>query len=301
MNQAIIESHRPTAAATETGELEAIARRVRIQVVKMIGCSGVGHLGGSMSIVEILAVLYFRELRIDPKNPEWPDRDRFVLSKGHGCTALYAILAEVGILTNEILSTLHQIDSPLQMHPERDVCPGIEMSTGALGQGLSAACGMALGARLKNKDFRTYVIVSDGESGEGQTWEAAMFAAKYKLDNLVAILDYNKHTLTDQVGKVMPLEPVRDKWTAFGWHVLEVDGHSVSSLMKAFAEAREVKGKPTMIVAHTVKGRGASFVEGKPQSHSVSLTRDQLEQTLRELGCAPDEIADAVAQMKEYH
>ncbi len=301
MNRAVIESRRLKPAATESGELEAVARRLRVQVVKMIGCSGVGHLGGSMSIVEILAVLYFRELRIDPKNPDWPDRDRFVLSKGHGCTALYAILAEVGILPKEVLSTLHQIDSPLQMHPERGVCPGIEMSTGALGQGLSAAIGMALGARLKHKDFRTYVIVSDGESGEGQTWEAAMFAAKYKLDNLVAILDYNKHTLSDQVDKVMPLEPVRDKWTAFGWHVLEADGHSVGDLTKEFAEAREVKGKPTMIIAHTIKGRGASFVEGKPQSHSVSLTRDQLEQTLRELGCPPDEIADAVAQMKEYH
>ena len=288
-------------AVTEIGELEALARRIRIQVVKMIGCSGVGHLGGSMSIVEILAVLYFRELRIDPRNPDWPDRDRFVLSKGHGCTALYAILAEVGILPREILSTLHQIDSPLQMHPERGVCPGIEMSTGALGQGLSAACGMALGARLQGKDFRTYVILSDGESCEGQTWEAAMFAAKYKLDNLVAILDYNKHTLTDHVDKVMPLEPVRDKWTAFGWRVLEADGHSVSSVIKAFAEARGVRGQPTMIIAHTVKGRGAGFVEGKPQSHSVSLTRSQLEDTLRELGCPPAEIADAVAQMKEYH
>jgi transketolase len=283
------------------GELEAIARRIRIQVVKMIGCSGVGHLGGSMSIVEILAVLYLRELRIDPRDPDWPDRDRFVLSKGHGCTALYAILAEVGILPKEVLSTLHEIDSPLQMHPERGVCPGIEMSTGALGQGLSAGCGMALGARLKGKDFRTYVVLSDGESGEGQTWEAAMFAAKYKLNNLMAILDYNKHTLTDQVDKVMPLEPVRDKWSAFGWHVLEADGHSVSSVIKAFADARGVRDKPTMLIAHTVKGRGASFVEGKPQSHSVSMTRSQFEDTLRELGCPPEEIAEAVAQMKEYH
>jgi len=287
--------------APEIKKLDDIANRIRIKVVKMIGCSGIGHLGGSVSIAEILAVLYFHELRIDPKNPEWPDRDRFILSKGHGCPAVYAVFSEVGFISEELLPTLHGIDSPLQMHPEVGLCPGIEMSTGALGQGLSAGIGMALGARMLSKDFRVYVLVGDGESGEGQVWEAAMFAGNNRMDNLVAILDYNKFGLTDRVQNVMPLEPVCDKWTAFGWRVIEVDGHSVSQLIKAFDEARETKGKPTMIIAHTLKGRGISFVEDTAASHSVSFTKADLENTLKELGCPPGEIEQAVSQMKEYH
>ena len=282
-------------------ELEVIANRLRIQVVKMIACSGVGHAGGAVSIAEILAVLYFREMRYDPKNPDWADRDRFVLSKGHGCPALYAAFAEAGIIPENLLPTLHQIDSPLQMHPELGLCPGIEISTGPLGQGISAAIGMALGARLKGKDFRVYVVLGDGETMEGQVWEAAMFAPNYHLDNLVAVLDYNKFSLTDRTQKTMGLEPLYDKWIAFGWHVIEANGHSVSQLLNAFDEARTIKGKPTMIIAHTVKGCGLAHVEDKVESHSVSFTKAEVERTLKDLGCPPEEIALALAQTKEAH
>lgn len=282
-------------------QLEEIANRIRIKVVKMIACSGVGHAGGAVSIAEILAVLYFHELKIDPHHPDWQDRDRFVLSKGHGCPALYAVFSEVGWISEDLLPTLHQIASPLQMHPELGLCPGVEMSSGPLGQGLSVGIGMAMGARLKGKDFRVYVLIGDGEAAEGQIWEAAMFAPNYKLDNLVAILDYNKFCLTDRVQRVMSLEPLYDKWTAFGWHVIEVNGHSVNQLINALGEAREVKGKPTIVIAHTVKGRGISFVEDKVESHSVSMSKTQLLTTLEELGCSRQEIEAAALQMKEPH
>lgn len=280
-------------------KLEEIAHRTRINVVKMIAKSGTGHLGGSMSIAEILAVLYFHELRIDPKNPEWEDRDRFVLSKGHACPALYATFAEVGYISKDILLTVHQIDSPLQMHPERGVCPGIEMSTGPLGQGLSTAVGMAIGARVRGKDFRVYALLGDGECNEGQIWEAAMAASKFKLDNLVAIIDYNKLALSGRTQDVMPLEPLYDKWTAFGWHVIEVNGHSVTQLINVYDEAKQIKGKPTMIIAHTVKGRNISYIEDTWQSHSVSMTSEQVENTLIELGCSKEEIKTTLTQMKE--
>lgn len=283
------------------GTLDEIARRVRVKVVKMIACSGVGHAGGAVSMAEILSVLYFKEMRLDRKNPNWPDRDRFVLSKGHGCPALYAMFSEVGWISDDLLPTLHQIDSPLQMHPELGLCPGIEMSSGPLGQGLSAGIGMALGARMRGKDFRVYVMIGDGESAEGQIWEAAMFAPNHKLDNLVAILDYNKFALTDRVQAIMSLEPLYDKWVSFGWHVIEVNGHSVVQVAHALEEARRVKGKPTLIIAHTVKGRGLSFVEDTAESHSVSMTEAQVAGTLKELGCPPDEVAQALAQMKEHH
>ena len=280
-------------------KLEEIAHRTRINVVKMIAKSGIGHLGGSVSIAEILAVLYFHELRIDPKNPEWEDRDRFILSKGHGCPALYATFAEVGYIPKDVLPTLHQIDSILQMHPERGVCPGIEMSTGALGQGLSAAVGMAIGANIKGKDFRVYVLVGCGECNEGQIWEAAMSASKYKLDNLTAIIDYNKLALSGRTQDVMPLEPLYDKWVAFGWHVIEANGHSVTQLINALDEARQIKGKPTFIIAHTVKGRNISYIEDTWPSHSVQMTAEQVESTLKELGCSKEEVKTTLAQMKE--
>ena len=280
-------------------KLEQIAHRTRINVVKMIAKSGIGHLGGSVSIAEILAVLYFHELRIDPKNPEWEDRDRFVLSKGHGCPALYATFAEVGYISKDVLPTLHQIDSILQMHPERGLCPGIEMSTGALGQGLSAAVGMALGAKIKEKDFRVYALLGCGECNEGQIWEAAMAASKFELDNLIAIIDYNKFALSGRTQEVMPLEPLYDKWVAFGWHVIEANGHSVTQLINALEEAKQVKGKPTFIIAHTVKGRNIPFVEDTWPSHSVQMTAEQVESTLEELGCSKEEIKTTLAQMKE--
>jgi transketolase len=290
-----------SSATIDPARLDEIARRIRIKVVKMIACSGVGHAGGAVSMAEILAVLYGREMRLDPTNPNWPDRDRFVLSKGHGCPALYAMFSEVGWIPESLLPTLHQIDSPLQMHPELGLCPGVEMSSGPLGQGLSAGIGMALGARMRGKDFRVYVLIGDGESAEGQIWEAAMFAPNHKIDNLVAILDYNKFALTDRVDTIMSLEPVHEKWVAFGWHVIEVNGHSVVQIAHALEEARRVKGKPTIIIAHTVKGRGLSFVEDTAAAHSVSMTKAQVAATLKEMGCPPEEIAAAVAQTKEPH
>mgnify|MGYP006302913745 CR=1 FL=1 len=280
-------------------KIEEIARQTRVNVVKMIAYSGIGHLGGSVSIAEILAVLYFHEMNIDPENPEWEDRDRFVLSKGHGCPALYATLAEAGYIPADVLPTLHQVDSILQMHPERGLCPGIEMSTGSLGQGLSTAVGMAIGARIKAKDFRVYALLGCGECNEGQIWEAAMSASKYKLDNLCAIIDHNKFALSGRTQSTMPLEPLYDKWAAFGWHVIEVNGHSVIQVINALEEARQVKGKPTFIIAHTVKGRKISFVEDTWPSHSVQMTDEQLESTLKELGCSESEIEATLVQIKE--
>jgi len=288
-----------TEKTVDVRKLEEIANRTRINVVKMIAKSGIGHLGGSVSIAEILAVLYFHELKIDPENPEWEDRDRFVLSKGHGCPALYATFAEVGFIPKDMLMTLHEIDSPLQMHPELGLCPGIEMSTGALGQGLSAGIGMAIGAKIRDKSFRVYVLLGDGECNEGQVWEAAMFASKYKLDNLVAIIDYNKLALSGRTQDVMPLEPLYDKWAAFGWHVIEANGHSVTQLINALDEAKQVKGKPTFIIAHTVKGRNISYVEDTWPSHSVQMTAEQVAGALKDLGCSQKEIEDTLAQMKE--
>ncbi|HDQ00726.1 MAG TPA: transketolase [bacterium] len=284
---------------SDINKLKAIANRARINVVKMIALSGVGHAGGASSIAEILSVLYFHEMNIDPTNPNFEERDRFILSKGHGCPALYAIFAEVGFIPEEMLWTLHDIDSPLQMHPELGLCPGIEMSTGALGQGLSAGIGMAIGARLRKKDFRVYVLIGDGESNEGQIWEAAMSAPKFKLDNLVVIMDYNKFCLSDRTQQVMPLEPLYGKWAAFGWHVIEVNGHSISQLIHAFEEARKIQGKPTIIIAHTVKGYGIPSVEDKAESHSVAFIADQVSETLLALGCSQHEVSQFMQQLKE--
>jgi len=287
-----------TEKITDPKRLEEIANRIRINVVKMIAKSGTGHLGGSVSMAEILTVLYFNVLNFDPANPEWEDRDRFVLSKGHGCPALYATFAEAGIISKDLLPTLHEVDSPLQMHPERGVCPGIEISSGSLGQGLSAAAGMALGGMLKGKEWRVYAVVGCGECHEGQIWEAAMFAAKYRLNNLTTIIDYNKLALSERTDEVMPLEPLHDKWTAFGWHVIETNGHSVVQLLNAFDRARQVKDKPTFIIAHTVKGRAIPHFEDWVKSHSVSMTREQVRDALEALGCPADEIATTLAQMK---
>ena len=280
-------------------KLEDMARQIRVDVVKMIASSGIGHLGGAVSIAEILAVLYFNEMNIDPKNPDWEDRDRFVLSKGHGCPALYATLAEAGYISKDILPTLHQADSILQMHPERGLCPGIEMSTGSLGQGLSTAVGMAIGANIKAKDFRVYALLGCGECNEGQIWEAAMSASKYELDNLCAIIDHNKFALSGRTQSTMPLEPLYDKWAAFGWHVIEVNGHSVIQIMNALEEARQVKGKPTFVIAHTVKGRSISCVEDTWSSHSVQMSDEQVESTLKDLGCSAEEIEATLVQIQE--
>lgn len=287
-----------TKQIAETEKLEEIANHIRIKAVKMLGRT-TGHIGGSMSIAEILAVLYFHEMKIDTDNPEWEDRDRFVLSKGHACPALYSVLSEVGYIPEEVLWTLHKMDSILQGHPDMTVCPGIEMSTGALGQGLSAAAGMALAAKMKGKSFRVYAVVGDAECHEGQVWETAMFAAKYKLDNFVAIIDSNKFALSEKISVVMPVESLRDKWAAFGWHVIEMDGHNVSEIIDALAEAKKIKEKPTAIIAHTIKANKVSCWVGKWQCHSVTLTPEQVEQTLGELGCPEEEIKLTLSRIKE--
>lgn len=280
-------------------ELEKIARKLRVKVVEMIGKSGFGHAGGSMSIAEILTTLYFHEMRVDPESPHWEDRDRFVLSKGHAAPVFYAVLSERGFIPEDTLSSIHKVESPLQCHPDMNLCPGVEISTGALGQGLSVAVGMALGAKLKGKSFRVYALLGDGEMQEGQVWEAAMSASKFKLNNLAVIVDYNKLELSGRTEEVMPLEPLHDKWASFGWHVIQINGHSFTQLMNVLGQARKIKEKPTLIIAHTVKGRGVSFMEDKVEWHAVRMSSQQVEEAMKELNCSQKEIDAALSQMKE--
>lgn len=258
-------------------ELEKIAKRLRYDIVLMIGAGKPGHLGGSCSIAEIVAVLYFHKMRHDPKKPKWPDRDRLLLSKGHAALTQYAALAECGYFDKKELGTLKELGTMLQGHPEMLRTPGIEANTGSLGQGLSMACGMAMAGKLDKKNYRVYCIVGDGEVAEGQIWEASMTAAFYKLDNLVAILDKNGVQATGPVVERYDTNPHPEKWKAFGWHVMEVDGHNVRQIADALDKADEVKGKPVMIVAHTVKGKGVTFAEGKAEFHHGIMTQEQYE------------------------
>lgn len=275
-------------------KLEEIAHQLRVQVVKIYGRFGSGHIGGSLSIIEILSVLYFNEMEYDPKNPLWEDRDRFILSKGHGGFTQYAALAKLGVLSQETLKHPYEIDSPMQGHPEYGICPGIEVCSGALGQGLSVGIGMALGARIKNKNFRVYVVLGDGELNEGQVWEAFMLAPKYKLDNLVAFVDQNGFSLTDSTEVVLSCDPIDKKLEAFGWQVITIDGHSVKEIYDALKTARTIKNKPTAIIAHTIKGQGISFLANKAICHSTTLSRTEAETALRELGCSEEEIIEAL-------
>ena len=265
-------------------ELENKARILRKHIIKMTGAAGSGHPGGSLSAADIVAALYFHELRLDPSRPDWPDRDRFVLSKGHAAPVLYAALAERGFFPLEELLNLRKLGSRLQGHPDMRKVPGVEMSTGSLGQGLSAANGMALAARLDRRDYRVYVLLGDGEIQEGQIWEASMAAAHYKLDNVTAFLDHNGYQIDGPVREVMSPEPVAAKWRAFGWHVIEIDGHNLSEILSALAEAKTVRGRPTMIVAETVKGRGVSFMEGQVDWHGVAPKPAERDRALAELG-----------------
>ena len=272
--------------SVDVKRLERIATELRIEVIKMMQVATSGHAGGSMSIAEMVSVLYFHEMNINPNDPNDPDRDRFVLSKGHSCFTVYAALAKIGYVDEEVLRHPYEVDSPVQGHPELNDFPGIDMGTGALGQGLSAGIGMALGARIQKRNYRTHVIIGDGESMEGQVWEAAMLAPKYKLDNLVAFLDFNKMSLSGPISEIMPLDPMPDKWRAFGWHVLEIDGHSVPQIVKALEDAKKIKGKPTMIVAHTVKGKGMPDIEGIWQSHAISdFSKENAEKLIEDLSC----------------
>jgi transketolase len=252
--------------------LEAIARECRVQILRMLAHAGSGHPGGSLSVIDILTTLYFGRLRHDPKRPDWPERDRVVLSKGHAVPALYSVLAKAGYFPEGQLITLRKLGSPLQGHPDRTALPGIEAATGSLGQGLSISLGLALGLKLSGAPSRVYCVLGDGEIQEGQVWEAAMSAPKlgqpsHALDNLMVILDYNKIQLDNFVTKILDLEPVLAKWQAFGWPVVEIDGHDVTQIAKALDQAEATRGGPTFVVAHTVKGKGVSFMENDPEWH----------------------------------
>ena len=275
--------------STVLQDLSEQACKIRQDIVKMLGKAGSGHPGGSLSSADIVTVLYFNEMKIDPQRPDWPERDRFVLSKGHAAPVLYAALAEKGFFAREELMTLRKTGSRLQGHPSLKHLPGVEMSTGSLGQGLSAANGMALAARLDKRDYRVFVLLGDGEIQEGQVWEAAMAAAHYKLDNLVAFLDHNGLQIDGPVGQIMSPEPVADKWRSFGWHVEEIDGHNLKEITDALARAGKVKGKPVMIIADTVKGKGVSYMENQVGWHGSTPNAEQTSQALTELGGNSDE------------
>jgi transketolase len=264
-------------------ELQDISKRVRRDIVRMTGAAQSGHPGGSLSAVEIVVTLHFDTMRLDPANPKWPDRDRFILSKGHAAPMLYSVMAELGYTPRESLTTLRRLGSIYQGHPDVRFIPSLEASTGSLGEGLSLALGMGLAARLDQKAFRTYVLLGDGEIQEGQIWEAAMFGAYHKVDNVVAIVDYNGIQLDGFVKDIMDLEPLAAKWRAFGWHVIELNGHDIPALQRAFAEAAATKGRPTVVIAHTIKGKGVSFMENNPKYHGVPPTPAEVEAALQEL------------------
>ena len=263
--------------------LKEKAKEIRKSIVSMITEAKSGHPGGSLSATDILTALYFSEMNIDPANPKMEGRDRFVLSKGHAAPAIYATLAERGYFSKDELLTLRKFGSRLQGHPDMKKLPGIEISTGSLGQGLSVANGMALNAKIFNENYRTYVVLGDGEVQEGQIWEAAMTAAHYKLDNLCAFLDSNNLQIDGNVTDIMGVEPLDKKWEAFGWNVIKIDGHNFEEILSALDKAKECKDKPTMILAKTVKGKGVSFMENVCGFHGVAPTTEELEKALAEL------------------
>ena len=264
-------------------ELQKIAYKIRRDAIDAVYSAASGHPGGSLSIAEILAYLYFEEMNIDPKNPQKPDRDRFVLSKGHAAPGLYAALAERGYFPVEELKTLRQIDSVLQGHPDMKHIPGVDMSTGSLGLGISAACGMALAAKQMKQDWRVWTIVGDGESEEGQVWEAAMFAAHYKLDNLCAFIDWNGLQIDGAVKDVMNPTPLDEKFKAFGWHIIMIDAHDLAAIDAAVKEAKATKGQPTAIIAKSVKGKGVSYMENAVNWHGAAPKQEQYEIAVKEL------------------
>ena len=263
--------------------LEERAKVIRRHVVRMIAKAGSGHPGSSLSTVDLLVALFYNKLKHNPQQPAWPDRDRFVMSKGHGCPALYAILAEMGYFSVDKLDTLRQFGSILQGHPCMKTTPGIEISGGSLGQGLSVGLGIALAAKLDKKDYRTYVMLGDGEIEEGQVWEAAMAASHYKADNLCAIIDQNGLQIDGFIHEIMSSHPIPDKWRGFGWHVIEIDGHDYKAILSAYDEAEKIKGRPTVIVAKTIKGNGVSFMENQVDWHGKAPSKDEAERALAEL------------------
>jgi transketolase len=265
--------------------LEDKARELRVAIVRTLHKSQSGHTGGSLSAIDMVTALYFHKMRHDPENPGWPERDRFVLSKGHAAPAQYVALAHAGYFPREDLMMLRRLGSHLQGHPDSKATPGVEVCTGSLGQGLSMANGMALGLRLDNNPARVYALLGDGELQEGQVWEAAMAAAHYKIDNLCALVDANSLQIDGEVAKVMAVAPIAVKFKAFGWHAMEIDGHDMSAILAALEHAESIKGQPTVIVAKTVKGKGVSFFENKASYHGVPPSDEELPRALECLGC----------------
>jgi len=267
---------------TQIRELENKAKQIRRLIIQMLAKAGSGHPGGSLSATDLITALYFKVLRRDPKNPNWPLRDRFHMSKGHCCPLWYAVLAEAGYFPLDKLWTLRKFGSILQGHPDRRT-PGVDVASGSLGQGLSVALGMSLAAKIDKKDYRVYVLLGDGEIQEGNIWEAAMASAHYKCDNLCAVLDYNGFQIDGRIKDIMNLEPLVAKWQAFGWHTVEIDGHNMKQILPAYDEAEEMKGKPTIIIAHTIKGKGVSFMENVVDFHGRAPTNEEAEIALKEL------------------
>ena len=264
-------------------DLKLKANSIRQDIIQMLVEAKSGHPGGSIGMADVFSVLYFKIMRHEPKNPDWPDRDRLVLSNGHICPVFYATLAEAGYFPKEKLMSLRKLGSPLQGHPHRGALPGIENSSGPLGQGISQAVGMALVAKRENKDWRVYSVLGDGELNEGQCWEAFMLGAKYKLDNLVAIIDRNNIQIDGTSDDVLPLEPLSDKFSSFGWNVIVVDGNNTNALTHAFEMARSYADKPSVIIAKTIPGKGVSFMEGKFGWHGKSPNKDEGEAAIKEL------------------
>ena len=275
----------------QRGFLENTARQIRYDIVQSIGNVGIGHLGGALSIVEVLTILYFRQMNVDPKNAKDPDRDKLVLSKGHAGPALYAVLAKKGYFPRETLLTLNQGGTSLPSHCDRNLTPGIDMTTGSLGQGLSVAIGMALADRMDGRKSKVFAYIGDGESDEGQIWEAAMSAAHYRLGNLIAFTDYNKMNIDGKTSEIMNLEDLRAKWQAFNWAAQRVDGHDLAGIDEAIDKARLESDRPSMIILDTIKGKGCSLTEGKLSSHNMVISKEQTEQALRELTAAMGETS----------
>lgn len=265
-------------------DLEVMARQLRVEILKMLNTAKSGHTGGSLSAIDALTVLYFHAMRHDPSNPDWEDRDKFVLSKGHAAPALYACLAQAGYFPIEDLKNLRRLGSHLQGHPDMNKTPGVDVCTGSLGQGLSQAVGLALAARLAGRSSRVFCLLGDGEVQEGQIWEAAMAAPHYQLDNLCVIIDQNGLQIDGEVAKVMNVGPLGPKFLAFNWHVLEVDGHDIEAIAQALENAEATKGQPTAIIARTVKGKGVPFFEHKASYHGVPPSDTELSQALEHLG-----------------
>mgnify|MGYP001567627538 FL=1 len=259
------------------------ARRMRIDILKTLHGCGSGHTGGSLSATDIMTALYFYKMKYDPKKPDWKGRDYFILSKGHAAPVLYTTLAHAGFIEAAELCTLRKLGSRLQGHPDSKYLPGVEISTGSLGQGLSVACGIALSQKLDKAPNRVYAVLGDGELQEGQIWEAAMTGAHYKLDNLCVLIDNNGLQIDGPVAKVMGVEPITDKWRAFGWDVQDIDGHDMAQIVAALDKAETVKGKPTAIVCRTVKGKGSTCFEGKVEFHGTTPSKEELEMALKEL------------------